>query len=112
MKYMAAAEFKAKCLKVMEEVAATGEEVVVTKRGTPVVRIVPPPPADPQNYWGWGAGTVFVVGDVLAPMETTGWTLDGEPWDEVFPDPDRASTPCPAPVVSPPTDPERARDDE
>ncbi len=36
----AAAEFKAKCLEVMDEVARTGRPVVVTKRGRPVVRLI------------------------------------------------------------------------
>jgi prevent-host-death family protein len=38
---MAAGEFKAKCLKVIDEVGATGEPVLLTKRGKPVARIVP-----------------------------------------------------------------------
>lgn len=91
MKYMGAAEFKAKCLKVVDEVLASGEEVVITKRGKPVARVVPPIPEEPTpNYWGWGTGTVEVAGDLLVPMDTTGWTLDGELWDKVFPDPDHA----------------------
>ena len=36
-----AGEFKAKCLKLLDEVAATGEALVVTKRGKPVARIEP-----------------------------------------------------------------------
>lgn len=43
MREMKAGEFKAKCLAVMDEVAATGEPVVVTKRGKPIVRLVPEP---------------------------------------------------------------------
>lgn len=41
MRTMAAGEFKAKCLAVMDEVQATGETIVVTKRGKPVARIAP-----------------------------------------------------------------------
>ena len=41
MRTMAAGQFKAKCLAVMDEVQATGETVMVTKRGKPVVRIAP-----------------------------------------------------------------------
>ena len=37
-----AGEFKAKCLKLLDEVERTGEELIVTKRGHPVARIVPP----------------------------------------------------------------------
>lgn len=41
MKQMAAGEFKAHCLAVMDEVAATRESVVITKRGKPVAKVVP-----------------------------------------------------------------------
>ena len=30
-----ASEFKAKCLQLMDEVAASGEEIIITKRGCP-----------------------------------------------------------------------------
>jgi len=36
-----ASEFKAKCLALLDEVAETKETLVVTKRGKPVVRVVP-----------------------------------------------------------------------
>jgi prevent-host-death family protein len=38
---IAAAEFKAKCLALLDEVAETKEELVVTKRGKPVAKLVP-----------------------------------------------------------------------
>lgn len=34
-----ASEFKAKCLKLLDEVTATGEDIVVTKRGKVVARV-------------------------------------------------------------------------
>ena len=34
-----ASEFKAKCLKLMDEVAANGEEIVITKNGKPVAKL-------------------------------------------------------------------------
>lgn len=49
MRKMKAGEFKAKCLAVMDEVAASGEPVVITKRGRPVVRVVPEAPE--QKDW-------------------------------------------------------------
>ena len=42
MRTMKAGEFKAKCLKLIDEVAMTGEPVVVTKRGVPKVWVVFP----------------------------------------------------------------------
>jgi len=42
-----ATEFKARCLRLLDEVAGTGETLVVTKRGRPVVRVEPAnPPLD------------------------------------------------------------------
>ena len=41
VKTYAAGEFKSTCLRVMEQVSATGIDVVVTKRGRPLVRVVP-----------------------------------------------------------------------
>jgi prevent-host-death family protein len=41
MKTIAAAKFKATCLKLMERVAETGEPLEVTKRGKALVRLVP-----------------------------------------------------------------------
>src|SRR2546423_453883 len=40
-KTIKASEFKAKCLALMDEVARTGESVVVTKKGEPLVELVP-----------------------------------------------------------------------
>ena len=36
-----ASEFKAKCLKLMDEVAESGEEIVITKHGRPISRLAP-----------------------------------------------------------------------
>lgn len=36
-----ASEFKARCLALLDQVASTGEEIVVTKRGRPVAKLVP-----------------------------------------------------------------------
>ena len=61
---MAAGEFKTRCLALLDEVAATGREVVVTKRGRPVARLVPLEGSEPTNL----LGSVTVLGDVVAPM--------------------------------------------
>ncbi len=41
VKQVAAGEFKATCLRLLDEVADEGQEFLVTKRGTPVARLVP-----------------------------------------------------------------------
>ncbi len=45
---MRAGEFKSTCLKVMDDVKESGMEVVITKRGKPVVRIVPVRDPEPE----------------------------------------------------------------
>ncbi len=37
---ISASQFKAQCLAMLDEVAATGEEIVVTKRGRAVARVL------------------------------------------------------------------------
>jgi prevent-host-death family protein len=69
---MAAGEFKARCLRVMDQVAATGEAVVITKRGTPVVRVMPVG-RRPAELFGALRGSLAIVGDVVSPT--------GERWD-------------------------------
>lgn len=41
---MNATEFKAKCLGVLDDVRKDGAEVIITKRGKPVARLVPVAP--------------------------------------------------------------------
>ena len=41
-KEITASQFKARCLRLLDEVAETGETLVVTKHGHPVARVVPP----------------------------------------------------------------------
>ena len=38
---IAAGDFKAKCLKLLDDVAATGESLVITKHGKPLAKRVP-----------------------------------------------------------------------
>jgi prevent-host-death family protein len=40
MQQIPAAKFKATCLELMDRVAATGEEIVITKHGKPVARLI------------------------------------------------------------------------
>jgi prevent-host-death family protein len=65
---MNAAEFKAKCLEVMEQVAATGEAVVVTKRGKPVAQLVPIAKR-PKTLRGFLKGRVRAGKDIISPID-------------------------------------------
>ena len=73
MKKMAAGEFKARCLRVMEEVAKYRTPVVITKKGRVVAKLVPPD-APATDVFGCMAGTARIVGDVEAPVvPAAGW---------------------------------------
>lgn len=67
MKKMPAGEFKAHCLRVMEEVKKYRTPVVITKKGRPVAKLVPADePTD--DIFGCMADTVKVIGDVESPV--------------------------------------------
>lgn len=68
MKTMAASEFKAKCLAVLDEVARTGERVVVLKRGRPVAQVSPAPPAGADYPQEDLRGKGEIVGDIIGPV--------------------------------------------
>ena len=63
-----AAEFKAKCLELMDEVAASGETIVVTKRGKPVAKLGPIG-EKPASLFGFLEGNFTHVGDVVSPVD-------------------------------------------
>ena len=60
-----AAEFKAKCLKLIDEVAATHEPLIITKRGKPVAKVVPIVEESPKKMFGYMKGTVTILGDII-----------------------------------------------
>ena len=64
-----ASEFKAKCLKLMDEVAETGEEIVITKRGRPVSRLAPYG-EKPGAWFGRDRKIIRIVGDLDEPLDT------------------------------------------
>ena len=67
MKRMQASAFKTKCLTVMNEIQATGEPVIVTKRGKPVVKVIPAEP-EKGDILGFMAGEFEIVGDIESPV--------------------------------------------
>ncbi len=68
-KTIKASEFKAKCLALMDEVAATGETIVVTKNGEPVADLVPHKPAKKPELFGVWKDRVTIIGDIISPLD-------------------------------------------
>jgi prevent-host-death family protein len=70
MRSIPAARFKAQCLKLLDQVAESGETIVVTKRGRPIARLAPI--EEPRSLVG---SVTFLVSDeeLMEPIL--------EPWD-------------------------------
>lgn len=62
-----ASEFKAKCLALMDEVAQTGQPLVVTKNGRPVVEVRPVKPPRAVSPFGLHP-EVVLQGDLISPI--------------------------------------------
>ena len=73
---MKASEFKAKCLALMDEIAESGEEIVITKRGKPVARLAPCE-GKPRTLFGAG-GEVAIHGDIIEPIGVE-WEAESDP---------------------------------
>ncbi len=65
-----AARFKAQCLALMDRVGRTGEEIIITKHGRPVAKLVPVTPRGPgrRPLFGRSRGVIQIVGDIVAPI--------------------------------------------
>jgi prevent-host-death family protein len=71
---IAAGEFKAKCLSVLDEVQRQRKEVVITKRGKPVAKLVPIVDS-PVSFIGSMKGTMEIIGDIVSPIDVQ-WEAD------------------------------------
>jgi prevent-host-death family protein len=69
---ISASQFKARCLALLDDVALTGEEVVVTKRGRPVARLVAI-----EEPRGLDGSVTFHVPDdeLIAPLDVA-WDVE------------------------------------
>ena len=74
MKIVIASEFKAKCFKIMDDVAATGEPVIITKHGVPVAQLVPAV-QKPETLSGALQSSVTILGDIVGPIDAAWETL-------------------------------------
>jgi prevent-host-death family protein len=76
-RHVAAAEFKANCLRLMDEVAQQRRPIVITKRGKPIAKLVPVED-EAIDLFGRMAGSIKICGDIVSPIEDAGWTGDAE----------------------------------
>jgi prevent-host-death family protein len=66
LKTIAAGEFKAKCLAIMDEVQAKKTKFIITKNGNPVAQMIPVEEAQ-DGLFGFYAGKLAISGDIEAP---------------------------------------------
>lgn len=80
---VAATEFKAKCLELMDRVAERSESFVITKRGKPVARLGPVEEKTPKSILGALRGVASETGDLVSPLlPANAWGTLRE-WDEL-----------------------------
>jgi prevent-host-death family protein len=81
---ISAAEFKAKCLKLMDEIAKTRKSITITKRGRPVARLVPAESEARKPLFGYMSGTISRIHDIecIPPAE---WEADAGTEPNLFP---------------------------
>jgi len=72
---IAAGEFKAKCLRLLDEVQRQHKQIVITKRGKPVAKLVPVEEQS-SSIIGSMKGTMEILGDIVSPIDVQ-WEADG-----------------------------------
>ena len=74
MRAIPAGRFKAQCLRLLDEVAETGETIVVTKRGKPVAKVEAV--EEPPSLKG---SVIYLVSDeeLIAPIDEV-WNAEIE----------------------------------
>jgi prevent-host-death family protein len=74
LREITATQFKARCLRLLDEVAETGETLVITKHGRPVARVEPPLRADDLH----GSITFNISDDELVHFSMGPWDMENE----------------------------------
>jgi prevent-host-death family protein len=67
-KTIKASEFKAKCLQLMDEVNETGKEIIITKNGKPVSKLIPFR-KKPKTLFGAHKNEITIKGDIVSPLD-------------------------------------------
>lgn len=66
---IAISEFKAKCLSLLAEVNQTKTPLQVTRRGKPIVDVIPASSHEDGKAWiGEMAGSIEILGDIVSPV--------------------------------------------
>ena len=61
-------EFKAKCLRLIEQVHKTRQPLRITRHGRPLAEVIPAGPDRKRKFLGDMIGTAEIVGDIISPI--------------------------------------------
>jgi prevent-host-death family protein len=75
MQKMTATQFKAQCLAVMDQVSQSGQPIVITKHGRPVVKLVPVNEGEDEIF-GALAKIARISGDIENTVTAMGWEME------------------------------------
>ena len=70
-----AGQFKARCLKIIDDVRKDHGQVVITKFGKPVAKLVPVEGEPEKPLFGFLRGTATIHGDIVAAVGES-WNVD------------------------------------
>ncbi len=69
-----AGDFKAKCLKLMDHVKEFHEEIIITKRGKPVAKLIPVEDNEKRKTtFGFLKDSVKINEDIIVPIHDVEW---------------------------------------
>ncbi len=74
---MPAGKFKAECLKLMDKVNETHEEIIITKHGKPVAKMIPYGNFPEKSLFGFLKGTSEEMGNIIDSIDV-GWGANSQ----------------------------------
>jgi prevent-host-death family protein len=74
-KEIAVSKFKAKCLGLLDEVQTSGQEIIVTKYGKPVAKVVPlDEDKEGLERFNKARESIKIKGDIVSPLGKEVWS--------------------------------------
>jgi len=76
MRQINVSEFKAVCLRLLEDVRQTGQPVEILKNGKPLAVVHPAPVSDRKAAFGSMRSTLTAkIGDIVSPLDEQEWDV-------------------------------------
>ncbi|QAY77306.1 type II toxin-antitoxin system Phd/YefM family antitoxin [Sphingosinicella sp. BN140058] len=80
-KTIGAAEFKAHCLRILDEIARSGEGVTITKRGRAVAEVTPIAAQEERDFIGSMKGSLVLHDRSFDPASEKPWDAEQGLWE-------------------------------